>query len=255
MFTAILLVTLAADPAIQIPPAVIHFHSRPAGPSTAPAPEPRRPNLTGQPAAPAQPPETKPPAKAEAPAVRQPPPVQGVEELGIRAARHLVRAEMASAQSRVEKYALSQKLVAIGESQHDAPVRWGAFREAIRLGAEAASPVAALSAVEAASRHFEIDVPKEKLAALRECLAPAHASHVAAPLPSLTPIALAALATAIEAEQHADLETALALIEVAHTAALKGEDPATCRAVEKHREALARSQRTTRVPSQSKRRR
>jgi hypothetical protein len=227
MFTALICIALSADPAVEVPHTVIHFKSQ-AAETSGNLQDPRRSKA----AAPARSSSAK-PAKVA-------PPTGRTALAGIDAARRLLGEDLELSQSRIEKYAVAMRFLALAERIEGNPqARWGAFCEASRLGVEAASPSAALATVDAAARFFEVDVPTAKLQALRECLSPPQ-THARCPRCSLLPIAGAALAVSSEAEQGGDLETALALVEIAHAAALQGEDPQTCEAAQRRQEVLKR---------------
>lgn len=220
MLTALILVALGADPATKPPHTVIHFRSEAS--QSAP---------------------TEQPVVSPIPATLRPLPPTGMAlEVGVRTARRLVGEDLSLSQSRIEKYALSQKFLALaGRIEGDPLARWGAYHESLRLAVEAASPVGMFAAIDQAGRHFEIDVPQRKMAALRDCLNPAQDPRRCAPIPSLLPIANAALLAATDAEKQNDVETALALMEIARTAALQGEHQPALETAVKRRNALRKS--------------
>lgn len=164
-----------------------------------------------------------------------PPPGPLDEEVGIKALRDALGADIAKAATASQKTALSSRLLIVAVQSKDQPLtRWGAFRESIRLANEAADPAASIAAIDAQAKYFTIDVPKQKLRAFRESVD----GPPAPPPASLSAIALAAIATIPEAEQVDDYDAAVAMAEIAHEAAVKGKDVKIRETAEKTRATI-----------------
>ncbi len=164
-----------------------------------------------------------------------PPPGPLDEELGIKAVRDALGTDIVKAVTASEKSTLSARLLMVAVESNETPLtRWGAFRESIRLANEAADPAASLAAIDTQAKYFTIDVPKQKLRALRESVD----GPPTPPLASLSGIALAAIASIPEAEQVDDYDTAVALADLAQDAAVKGKDVKVRETAEKTRATI-----------------
>jgi len=157
------------------------------------------------------------------------------EEVGIKAVRDALGADIAKATTASQKSAVSARLLSVAVETKENPLtRWGAFRESIRLANEAADPAAGMAAIDAQAQYFTIDVPKQKLRAFRESVE----GPPAPPPASLSAIALAAMSTIPEAEQVDDYDAAVAMAEIAHEAAVKGKDVKIRETAEKTRATI-----------------